>query len=606
MGHTRRNFLGGAMVAGTGVAVAGPAPRGGLLEARIALAHRRLTGPGFPEFTSDFVLADVNLDPKYPRLYAEFSGDLSGRYVEALALHSPDAALKVEPLLRKLLTYQRPDGRFGDAAVSFADPAKIDKPHMALLWGNGRLLVGLVAHQQVRPGAALLAAARKLGDFLLGVRAQCSRPEVSERLKVLGAHGIICFTQLIEPLVMLSQATGDKRYLEAARAIAFLLPDRGVQHSHGYLSTLRGVLMLHEAAPEPKLLAFVEERFADLVRSPDYLTFGGVMEFFGSATPGLSFEDLRRLYEFAEKDPQDEGCSEADFLRLALQLWRVTGKAEHLERAERCLYNQFLSNQFHTGDFGHRPVFLHGFRAAPQVGMAWWCCSMHGPRALYDVRQALAARRKGVVGIDLFLDGRWSDKGLSLAMEPLPQDKFRITVLAAPAQATPIAVRRPSWATSTQVALNGKTADDAVIDRRWRKGDRIDVAFDLAARIETRDRRVIDVAQLGTEPQEGALFYGPWLMGVHEAEEPLFFRRPWAFRKPNNDNVVRLPAKLASARVPPHPMGDALPPLPVQCRVKYSHGGWPQAAEVTLRPIAAQSAVATQQTLAIWLPYARG
>jgi DUF1680 family protein len=596
-----------------------PGAGGRWLADRLALCRRRLLDEGFPTFSPQFVLADVALDPGYPRLYSEFSGDLSGRTVEVLArMGAGDPGA----LVRRALAHQRKDGRFGDERVAFDDADRIDKPHMALLWGNGRLLVGLLAHHEARADAAALAAARRLGDFLLAVRAQCSQPSVARRLERLGAHGVICFTQLIEGLVMLARAAGDRRYAEAARAIAPLLPPRGVQHSHGYLSTLRGILLLHEAQPDPALLALVEERWRDLVRSADHLATGGVLEFFGNTTPNLAFDDLRRLYEFAQKDPQDEGCSEADVVRLALGLWRATGKPEYLDAAERCLLNHLFANQFHTGDFGHRPVFLHGFRAAPQVGMAWWCCTMHGARALCDVRDALVSRRDGLTRIDLFLDGvATGADGLRLELAPAagrgpgpgPGDRFLARVSASHAGAAAVGVRRPPWATRVALSVNGRAveaherAGALVVDRRWRPGDRLEVAFDLDAWIETRDRRRVPIGGLGERPTEGVLFVGPWLLGVHEAGDPLFFRRPWAFRTPNNDNVVRLPARLGEARVPARPVGarDVIAPPPVALRVPYAHGGWPQPGHVTLRPLAALTGVAEQQTVAMWLPYAR-
>ena len=70
--------------------------------------------------------------------------------------------------------------------------------------------------------------------------------------------GFICFTQLAEGLAMLTQATGDASYAVAARQIVPLLQPRGVQHSHGYLSTLRGAVLLHEAGGDPAMLAFAE------------------------------------------------------------------------------------------------------------------------------------------------------------------------------------------------------------------------------------------------------------------------------------------------------------------------------------------------------------
>ena len=287
----RRSFLGHLAIGAAALAsarkaaaapLAGSAPAtapgtrpAGDLARRIDLTARRLTQTGVPAYTEDFVLADVTLDTR--RRFWNFSGDLSGRWIEALAVLPPAGRSPADlaPLVAKLLAQQRPDGRFGRADLAFT-AAETGNEHMALLWGNGRLLVGLMAYWQVTRDAAVLAAARRLAGFLLAVREAAKAPEVMARVEGQGAFGFICFTQLAEGLAMLSQATGDGSYATAAREIVPLLPPRGVQHSHGYLSTLRGAVLLHEAVGDADLLAFAERLYGDLVGSSDYTIDGGV------------------------------------------------------------------------------------------------------------------------------------------------------------------------------------------------------------------------------------------------------------------------------------------------------------------------------------------
>ena len=282
---------------------------------------------GVPSFSKRFILADVALDPAYPRRFSNYSGDLSGRYIGALALFPPpEGTAQLDGLVRDLLTFQRADGRFGNADLSFA-PQDIGREQMALLWGNGRLLVGLLEYHSVHPGKEALGAATRLAEFLLNLRASCSRPEVVQRLVGQGASGFICFTQLIEAFAMLGQQTGERRHYEAAAGIIPWLQPRGNQHSHGYLTTLRGIAQLSQVTGSADQLRYSENAYRDLLSSSDYTIYGGVYEYFG-AGPG----DAK-----AEEQGRDEGCSEADFVRLSLQLWQATGKIEYLEKAERCI-----------------------------------------------------------------------------------------------------------------------------------------------------------------------------------------------------------------------------------------------------------------------------
>ena len=480
----------------------------------------------------------------YPRRFSNYSGDLSGRYIGAMALLPPaEGSAQLDGLVRDLLACQRADGRFGDAGLSFA-PQDIGREQMALLWGNGRLLVGLLEYHSSHPGKETMAAAKKLAEFLLNVRANCSRPEVMKRLVGQGASGFICFTQLIEAFAMLGRQTGERRYYEAAAEIIPWLQPRGNQHSHGYLTTLRGIAQLYQATGNTDQLRYVEGAYRDLVSSSDYTIYGGVNEYFG-AGPG----DAK-----AEERSRDEGCSEADFLRLSLQLWRATDKIEYLERAERCILNEFFFNQFNTGDFGHHTSYRYGYRATESVGRAWWCCTMHGLRAFRDISDAVVTATGDRVAVNLLLEGTWSGKSLSLDLKEVepanPGDpmRFRALVREAPSTEITIALRRPAWASRCIFRFNGGLVAGQHRDgyhamtQKWKKGDVLELEMDYSLSMLTRSGRTFGIREAGAEPTEAALFCGPYLLAADSASEPGFFGEPWMGNSPTDSSVIVLPA----------------------------------------------------------------
>jgi len=188
----------------------------GELAKRLAKVQDRLLHGDVPKFTTEFILADVSLDPAYQRRFTEFSGDISGRYLQALSMTQPEAnPVDIHSLAEQVLKYQKPDGRFGDESLSFA-PGDISDRHMALLWGNGRLLVGLMEYHKAYGKPEVLQSAVRLGEFLSGIAGTMLKPEVAEQFKESLAMGYICFTQLMEGWAMLYDATGDKSYLELA------------------------------------------------------------------------------------------------------------------------------------------------------------------------------------------------------------------------------------------------------------------------------------------------------------------------------------------------------------------------------------------------------
>ena len=557
------------------------------LRERIRMIHHRFAQGECPRFTDDFILADVALRADYPRRFSEYSGDLSGRLIGALAtVPSTEPGISVEDLVRQCLRHQRPDGRFGNPELEFT-PDSIGRDHMALLWGNGRMLVALLEFHASTPDPDVLDAARRLAGFLQTVGRECADPAVAKRVQDLGAAGMICLTNLAEGFVLLAQATGDATYLDAARDSISWLEPRGRQHSHGYLTTLRAVLMLQEATRDDALLEMVEDAYRDLVASPDYLVYGGVAEYFGG------------------RGDRDEGCSEADFLRLSLQLWRLTGSHEYIDRAERCLLNHFFANQFDNGDFGHHVLFSKGFAPATGTGRAWWCCTMHALRAFRDVLDALVRVDDGTLRVDLFLDAAWSDGDVSLDMtRDLSQDtgpSFTVRVRNAPASETAIAIRQPFWAESMPVTVNGEpipqTVEEGyvVLRRLWSDGDALEVTPTCLARIETREGKVLRLDEIPSAPVEGALFFGPWLLGVHEATDPFFFGEPW------QDNAVILEERLVPD-VGTTAAGLSIPAASFQ--VDYEHGGFPERCRATLRPVSERSRHG-QSTVGVWLRYRR-
>jgi len=565
-----------------------------------------------PAFTDDFILADVKLDPEYPRRFDEFSGDISGRFIGAVAMASrgEEDDARLQQLMEKILPCQREDGRFGNASLSF-DAADIGPDQMALLWGNGRLLVGLLEYAQRFPEEkAVIEAAVKLGDFLLKVFDECATEEVMARVRGKAANGFICFTQFNEGLELLARATGNEHYRDSAKKMEALLEPRGVQHTHGYLTTLRGHMMIYESTGDPALLSAVEARFDDMEASGSILITGGLLEFFK--------EDYDR----------DEGCTEADFLRLCLQLWRATGKEQYLARAEQCLNNIFYANQFETGDFGHRFFNNQGYIPHPGAGRAWWCCTMHGLRALQDLHDydITPVERDGKKGLYIALwqetaceDGDFRAKVERVILPEKPYMlAFQIEVIDAPQDTRVLSLRVPGWAKdlSATVSLDGRTVGNTIsqqpsaeaasqlisrsvssldLERVWQAGERVTVGIECALRFADRQGQVhlLDgLPESGAE--ERAVFFGPWLLGVDAHRNPMFHGEPYS------KNILLLPKDQEELRKHVSMHSDL--PGAVQApevTLSYIHDGFPDRCTATLQPVAAQNA-RPQTTVSYW------
>ena len=364
---------------------------GGFFGARYQKSLDRLSQE--PIDKVDFVLADVNFNQE--RRFTNYSGDISGRYIEIASLASrPDRP--VTPILTdvidEIVQYQKPDGHFG-RDVDWDKPIDIagatDKSlEMPILWGNGRLILGLFAAYERFGNKKALDAAVKMADFYVNivVKRFCDPARMDEYKQQAAGYAaayVTCVYHGIEGLVRAYRVTGAAQYLETAKVMADFheqfdtLP---VGHSHGSISAHEALIMLYEETGDKKYLDRVANRWTEAVSGGYVNPCGGVSE----------------KYEVCYAS--DEGCSEADWLRLNLMLWRNTKEAKYLDFAERMLYNAYQANQWATGGFGHRNLGVDDkgpFSWLPRYAESYWCCSYHGPLGYYEFKEFLAVGALG-------------------------------------------------------------------------------------------------------------------------------------------------------------------------------------------------------------------
>jgi DUF1680 family protein len=377
-------------------------------------------------------------------------------------------------------------------------------------------------YHQLQPDPAVLATARRLGDFLLAIAPIYNSKQMADAFSADHyASSYICWTQQTEGLALLYAATKDTRYRDLCAAIFGRAERRPGDHVHGYLCSLRGTLMLYNATGDRNHLNRVIAAWDDIAQSGDVLITGGVPE------------------RWSPKKSRTEGCAECDWLRLSLGLYRATGDAKYLAAAEHVAFNDFAMNQAATGDFGHANLDAAGVPFIVPV-RAWWCCTLHGLRAFADLHSHVFRGDGSEVYFDLPFDGNFQTDGIELnASSTLGINGLAyIDVRKAHAGAS-LTVRQPQWAKSVTLYRDGGAVSGLRVDS-LHAGENITVQYAMQPRIESADR-------VQSLPNRHAFFYGPWLLGVSSHHQPTYFGELESDNRLAVDSLAATPAHLSGA-----------------------------------------------------------
>ena len=447
----------------------------GELERRLRLSVQRL-----------IELKDENL---VWSTHARYSADFPGRWIDTMALLNDiglvqdDACIK--QVAQELLDIQCPEGCYASSAdycrSSFrADVDVADEgmesvaPLVHTVWfGECRGLMGLLTLYEVTGDQRYLDSVGRAADFALETIDVSRWPErrstdSQQNLK----H---CLVSITEGLIHLSSIAGGGKYAPLIRSLVEFLPpiapEVGVQHAHYYFSALRGVLDSYEADKDPQVLDFVVRQWQTVV-DEHMMPTGGIPE---------NFPDYTGV---------DETCQCADWVRLNLQLWRVTGQAKYMEMAELALLNHIYFEQWANGGFE--------FGAQLDRGVRWFemyfCCSMNGPRVLVDVAQHIITYERDSISLN-FLFGMQAQVPLAQGQINVEVDSdfprrgsTRIKLGLPESMAFAFFVRVPAGCENPQLTVNGQAVAAKVEQgylrcrRQWEDGDAVELTFDMPLR----------------------------------------------------------------------------------------------------------------------------
>lgn len=211
-----------------------------------------------------------------------------------------------------------------------------------------------------------------------------------------------------------------------------------------------------------------------------------------------------------------ETCCTYNMLKLGKHLFSIYPRAEIFDYYERALYNHILGQQNpRTGMVAYfLPLATGTHKVYSTPWDSFWCCVGSGfeSHAKYAESIYFKSADDNELYVNLFIPSEltWNDKGFKLRQETnFPASSITsFTVLEASSEPVVLNVRFPHWTDDVKLKVNGKNqtvkktdAGYIALNRKWRKGDKIDIMFNTGLRMEkTPDGSL------------SSLFYGPILL----------------------------------------------------------------------------------------------
>ena len=322
------------------------------------------------------------------------------------------------------------------------------------------------------------------------------------------------------------QISGDEKYLVAAKRYShniFLDPlSKGIDNLDNW----------HANTQIPKFIGFA--RIAELSNDREYENAGRFSWetivnnrtlAFGGNSRREHFPSIASSGDYINDVDGPETCNSYNMLKLTEDLFRMDPSAHYADYYERTLFNHILSTQHpeHGGYVYFTTARPRHYRVYSTPNNAMWCCVGTGMENHSKYNQFIYTHVGDSLFLNLFIASElnWKDKKIGIIQETgFPYEEgTKLTVTKGSAR-FPLMLRYPEWVKegALKVFVNKKEVKHSAlpssyicIDRKWKKGDVVEVVLPMTNRVE----------QLPNVSNYIAFLHGPILLGANTGNEDL-------------------------------------------------------------------------------------
>ena len=443
----------------------------------------------------------------------------------------PDPKLEayLDTLIHKIGVAQEPDGylytnrtiaeKHGGAGLhewAGKNRWEMDSVLSHELYNLGHLYEAAVAHYQATGKRTLLDVALKSADLV-------NKDFGYDRVKVYPGH------QVIEMgLVKLYRVTGEKKYLDLAKFFLDIRGPRGqaynqanvkpvdqteaVGHSVRATYMYSGMADIAAIENDAAYLNAITKIWGDLVYGKMYLT-GGI----GASGGNEGFADP---FVLPNMSAYCETCASIGDIFFNHRLFLLHGQSKYIDILEKTLYNSMLSGVSLSADrfFYPNPLESNG----QHQRQAWFgcaCCPSNVARFVPAIPGYIYAVTDKELYVNLFIS---NDAGITIGKRKVnisqranfPWDG-KVDIMVNPEKSGEfiLKIRIPGWAQNealpgglykftdqnaeqVKLMINGKESEIKIIDgyavlsRKWKSGDKVEIDFPMPVRKVVADERV--------------------------------------------------------------------------------------------------------------------
>lgn len=246
---------------------------------------------------------------------------------------------------------------------------------------------------------------------------------------------------------------------------------------------------------------------------------------FGGNSRREHFPSETSCFDYLLVTDGPESCNTYNMLKLTEDLFRDQPAAKYMDYYERATFNHIRSTQHpeHGGYVYFTSARPRQHRKYSAPNMAMWCCVGTGMENHGKYNQMIFTHSNDSLFLNLFIASQlsWKEKGVEIKQETnFPYEEQTKLTITKGASEFKLLVRYPGWVSdgALKVLINGKEYKYAAkpssyvsIDRKWKKGDEVQVLLPMKNTIE----------RMNNVPDYIAIMHGPILLGAKSGTEDM-------------------------------------------------------------------------------------